>query len=417
MSALAAFAMNVVIARIFGAAEAGIFFLSVTIVLAASVVSRFGMDNTLIRFVSPAWEQGDYSRALGVSLQGFGIVAVIGAVVTAFLYLTAENLAIYAFNEPALTSTLKLMAFSIIPFSLLWVLSGTLKAVKLPARANFIEAGVIPLVFCSVVFLIISTNSGANLDTVAAVYLLATFIGAGIGLFFFFRRLDCASNTVTIPVTELANSASTLMWVAILNFIVMWSSSIFLGVYADAEAVGLYNVAHRTAALISFVLIVFNSVTSPRFASLYHEGRLDELEKLAVRTAITMTVAAAPVLISMTMFPEWVLSIFGDEYKPASILLLIIAIGQFINVITGSVGYLLIMSGNGHLMRNTMVFTACLAIFLNVILVERYGAIGAAITTTVSLASQNLLAAWFVYKKMGIRTIPGWRYVNRLRFV
>lgn len=68
-----------------------------------------------------------------------------------------------------------------------------------------------------------------------------------------------------------------------------------------------------------------------------------------------MIALAVPVLAFMVFFPEFLMGLFGEEYKVAAPLLQILAIGQFINVITGSVGYLLNMTGH----EKTCVMLCC----------------------------------------------------------
>jgi len=60
-----------------------------------------------------------------------------------------------------------------------------------------------------------------------------------------------------------------------------------------------------------------------------------------------MNIAAAliPVLIC-TLFPVFVLNFFGEEFVAAAPLLVVLSLGQLINVATGSVGFLLLMSGH-----------------------------------------------------------------------
>lgn len=408
-----AFVMNIAIARALGANDAGIFFLSLTVVMAASVFTRFGMDNALMRFVSPLWEQKQFQNVLGVSLQGLGIVGGIGLMVTVLLYSVADFLAIDVFKEPKASAVFHMMAFAVLPFSLVFVFSGILKAVRLPALASVIEAGVIPFLVTVTMQIALFFGSKADLDMAVSSYFMATILGMLSGLYFFMKRIPKISQPTIMPFRELFNSGHPLMWVAGLNFATTWSSSLFLGVFSDASSVGLYNVAHRTAILISFVLIVVNSVTVPRFAVLYSQNKLIELERLAVKSALLTSLVAFPVFVVVWFLPEQILSIFGKEFSGAATLLLIVATGQFVNVFTGSVGHLLVMTGNERLMRNNMLFTAGLSLVLNVLMVVRFGAVGAAITTSVCLATQNIISAWFVYRKLGIRTIPGWAFVNR----
>ena len=63
--------------------------------------------------------------------------------------------------------------------------------------------------------------------------------------------------------------------------------------------------------------------------------------------------------------------------------------------------------------RNNVTFVAILNITLNLALVPHYGIVGAGFATAISLIAQNLIAAYLVWKHLGIVTIPsGWLYRN-----
>ena len=107
----------------------------------------------------------------------------------------------------------------------------------------------------------------------------------------------------------------------------------------------------------------------------------------------------------MLLFPEFLLGFFGAEYRQASLILQILVIGQFINVITGSVGFLLNMSGHEKDMRNVVFFSGPLSLGLGFFLTPIYGTTGAAIATAIALASQNLIAVYMVKKRLGFNTL------------
>jgi O-antigen/teichoic acid export membrane protein len=86
-------------------------------------------------------------------------------------------------------------------------------------------------------------------------------------------------------------------------------------------------------------------------------------------------------------------------------LLRILAIGQFISVSSGSVAYLLNMTGHEKDMRNVLTVNAVLTIVLALILNPIYGAIGSAVASAIGIASTNLMAIGFVKKRLGFTTL------------
>jgi len=95
------------------------------------------------------------------------------------------------------------------------------------------------------------------------------------------------------------------------------------------------------------------------------------------------------------------MELFGNGFEDAAVLLMILAVGQFVNVATGSVGYLLNMSGHERDMNLVTLFTGPLTIILVALLSNYYGVMGAAIATAVGVSVQNLGALVLVKVRMG----------------
>ena len=78
-----------------------------------------------------------------------------------------------------------------------------------------------------------------------------------------------------------------------------------------------------------------------------------------------------------------------------------LTVGQLVNVTCGSVGCLLVMTGNEKIMRNIILITAAMNIILNVLLVREYGPIGVAYATAFSTVMWNIWAMVSVKKRLG----------------
>jgi O-antigen/teichoic acid export membrane protein len=115
-------------------------------------------------------------------------------------------------------------------------------------------------------------------------------------------------------------------------------------VWRPASDVALYNVAHRTAFLTTLMLTSVNSIAAPKFAELYHTRDLEALGATARDSARMMVVLALPVLLTFVFVPGFVMGLFGPEFEVGASVLVILALGQFVNVSTGSVGFVLIMT-------------------------------------------------------------------------
>jgi O-antigen/teichoic acid export membrane protein len=114
-----------------------------------------------------------------------------------------------------------------------------------------------------------------------------------------------------------------------------------------------------------------------------------------------MVLLVMPVIAVMLIVPDFIMGLFGDEFVVAGNLLAIMAIGQFINVATGSVGFLLNMSGHERDFRRVTMFAGPLTIILSYVFIVQWGVIGAAVATAVGLSLQNIGALFMVRKRLG----------------
>jgi O-antigen/teichoic acid export membrane protein len=405
------FGFNIVMARLLGAEGAGVYYLAYSATLLATVLGRLGLDNAMLRFSAANASQGNWSKVAGVYRRGMLISLGASAMVTLVIVLNATWIASGIFKELALVAPLRLMALSITPWSLLTLHAEMLKSLEKIVAATVAQAAGVPLI--ALLIFVVVGNSWGTMGAVAA-YVTATTIVLFTSILLWrqatpqLRDLPGNFDTSLLVATSLP-----LFWVMLTDLTMNIADTFFLGFWATSEAVGIYGVAKRTAVLTVFILIAVNSIVAPKFAALYAAGDHDALGAVARRSAALVTVLATPALLLFILLPGKVLLIFGPEFVEGAAALTILAIGQFVNAATGSVGYLLIMTGHEKLVRNNVVGSAALNIMLMVILVPPCGIVGAAIATAVNLAVMNLVSTFLVYRKLGIMTLPIPGFIRR----
>jgi O-antigen/teichoic acid export membrane protein len=102
-------------------------------------------------------------------------------------------------------------------------------------------------------------------------------------------------------------------------------------------------------------------------------------------------VVALPILVSMAVLREPLLSLFGKGYEAGATPLVLLVIGQLVLNAAGPLTAVINLSGHPRvtLFDNVLVFGSNLV--LCIILVPRYGMAGAATSTLVALCSVTLL--------------------------
>lgn len=398
------FGFSVLLARLFGAEGAGLYFLALTTTTIVATFGRFGLENTLLRFIAAHAANGEWGAVRGVYRKGMGIALATSVMLSVLLFAVTPQIAIRLFNKPELVAPLHWMTLAITPFALMFLHGEALKGLKCIRDSQLVQGVALPAMTCLGLYCI---GSRFGVEGAAWVYLAAASIGAICGAFLWRYHIPpLGKDTASFETRHIFDSCIPLLWVQVMILVNNWTAMLSLGVWASKADVGIFGAALRTAMLTSFILASVNSIAAPKFSALFSRGDFSGLATTARKSATMMTAFASPILLVFIGAPGWVMRLFGPEFCSGGLFLGIMAIGQFINVATGSVGYLLIMSGNERLMRNNTIVVGILTIILNLILVPHFGTIGAAVATAISMAMLNLGAFYLVWKKLGIWTIP-----------
>jgi O-antigen/teichoic acid export membrane protein len=291
---------------------------------------------------------------------------------------------------------------AIAPVAMLVIQAEFFKAVGSPATGTFSQAVVPPLLLLTA-SIVLWLQGAATVHAVFLAYVtaavaavalaMATWRGRPRGIW----RERGAFDTV-----RLLRTSMPLLLVNSMTLMLGWTDVLVLGIWRDAGEVGIYGIAMRVALLTTFILSAINVVVAPQFAALHAQGNTAALRRLAQQSAVWTLLTAAPVILILLLVPDLILQIFGPQFREGAGPLRILALGQLVNVATGSVGALLVMTGHEKLMRNIVAVSAALNLLGALALVPHYGPIGAAISTACALAFMNVVSWLTVRKKLHI---------------
>ncbi len=402
------FAMHVILSRALGPEGAGLFYLGLTLMMAGAAIGKFGLDTALMRFAGSAAKDGDMATVRGLYVQASLLSAAIALAVSALLLTAAGWLAEALFDNPALEPVLALLALGLTPYSLIWVQSGTLKAVDRAVAATWVESALLPLLMA------LSAGAMAWQGLLSPGRAAACYAGFSLlvwlaGILIFRRGAGARGAGRRRPWPELFAVALPLALIDGMNFLLAWAIIPILGAVAPESEVGIFNAAHRLSIQLSIVLVVFGGIMAPRFAASHARGDLAALEAQAARTTTLMALAAVPAGLLFLAWPGVVGLIFGADFAAGGTILQILAIGQLYNLLSGPAGYVLVMSGHQRSMRNILAGTLLISLPLIWLLAARHGGAGAAVGVSFGLVLQNTLALWAVHRHLGIIGLPGLR--------
>lgn len=393
---------NLILARYVGAEGVGLLFLGLTVVGLAGIVARLGLDSIIVREVAPHASAGQWAAVGAIAKASMRIGLISSSLCTALLWLAAPVLADAVFNKPALTQVLYWLTLTVLPATLAMFYSELLRGAHRFIESQLAQVFISPLVTVVVLFVAgqafgLSAAMAAHIAGNIAALLLAYLAWRG-----WMTPHNSGGETPAGLTARLLRSGNPLLWVALLNTLVGTVDVLILGALGSAADVGVYGIAARLAMLTTFILLAVNSYAAPKFAVFHRNNDLAGLAHYAVRSTRLTLLIASPILFVLVAMPKLVLSLFGPQFEQGAWVLVILALGQIINVATGSVGQILIMTGNERILRSCSIASVLITIVLHFSLIPNFGVMGAAFSTMAGGVMLNILATLSVQKKLGM---------------
>jgi O-antigen/teichoic acid export membrane protein len=418
------FLATLVTTRYYGADALGVASLVFVILNFANIIGKAGMETAGLRFISEYHSQNKPEKVKEVYIKAVLIILCVSIPVGAILYFIAPYLANNIYHKPYLESFIRSQGFLVPPLALSYLNWECLRALKKVGWYMFYNSvslylfiTLLMMGFClyygsSHVPLDLRNEITVNVQNISIflTFLLSTIAWLSSSNFFKVKT------EITLSYKILLNVAFPMLLAGSIFFIQNWMATLILGKYGTDKDVGVFNAVTKVASISSIFLYAINSISAPKFTELFSKNDLPGLQKFVTKSTMMIFITSLPVLFIFCLCPGYILSYFGGEFRAGSTSLIIMTIGQFLSMMSGSVGYLLVMTGFQRVYQNIITFTSIINLVLCFILIPPYGILGAAISNAVTVALWNFIAVAAIKKKLNIITVyfPGINYLRRL---
>lgn len=199
-------------------------------------------------------------------------------------------------------------------------------------------------------------------------------------------------------------SSSIIIWsIAIFAQIYNGLDIVLLGVYRRAEEVGYFTIARRAIGGATLLMIFLANALLPRLSSTFSK----DIAQFAAATRkflkISMFLAVFVLLPLIALCGPIIYLTLGSEYLPAALPFKIMAVGFIFILFNLPCSTGLIAAGFEKEVLKQVLASAVLSVTSNIILMPRYGMVGASISFVLA-ESLALAWIWWVYhKKIGIK--------------
>ena len=163
------------------------------------------------------------------------------------------------------------------------------------------------------------------------------------------------------------------------------SNKIVIRELLDNNTTGIYSLAYSFASVLSSIWVALNNSWVPYYYEYTRENRIEELKKRALRYLELFSVLT----IGFVFLSREVYYIFaGKEYWPGTKLIPIFAVGFYMTFLYSFPVNYEFYHKKTKLIALGTVMSAMLNIFLNIILLQWFGVIGASLATAIALGAQ-----------------------------
>lgn len=402
---LAGYILNFVLALYFSAEGVGIYAILWTMIVIASVISKLGFDTAIVRFIASYVSEKKWQNIPKIYTVAIKHTVFSGIVVSAIVIFLAPFFSHTFFDNSPNYLFIILITLGILPLSILQINAETIRGLKKVGMYSALQNGTINTII--ILAIVISHFVFPDRIIIPIAIVIALYV---VMIFSFF---PLTKNIKALPkVPHIINKHKKVLHITIpmlfsssLFMVMNWTDTLMLSYFMQESIVGVYNTALKIASLNSVVLIAINTIAMPKYAELFKSDKKRFKFFIKQTTTLIFTISL-PIVIVLMLFPEFLLSIFGEDFIIGKTALFILAFGQFISSISGSTINILNMTGNEKTAQFILLFSTTINFVLNAILIPQYGLIGAAIATAFTMVLWNVLAVIAIYRKYKFLTYP-----------
>ena len=185
--------------------------------------------------------------------------------------------------------------------------------------------------------------------------------------------------------------SAAVFGVSLLEFLLAQADKIMLGIFLDVRQVGIYAISGALVGFVPVVLQSVNQIFSPTIADLHARGERALLGRLFQTLTKWIIGLTLPLAVVMIVDAKPLMRLFGPAFEAGWMVLILGTLGQLINAGVGSVGYLLLMSGNQRRLIRVQAMMAVFVIAATAALVRPFGIVGVAAAAALTNAIANYL--------------------------
>ncbi|MFC7132395.1 MULTISPECIES: polysaccharide biosynthesis C-terminal domain-containing protein [Salinibaculum] len=388
VTSIVGFLATVYFARVLGASVLGKYYVIIALVAWLSIPTN-GVTTAIAKRMSEEIEQGEFLTA-GFLLNGFLAIAITVTVITfrghlntyIGLEIALFVLLVFLGNIGFLSITGSLKGQHLVTYS------GLLKTfdriVRVTAQLLFVALGysVIALVSGHVIGLVLAVAAGLLLSRVE----------------FALPRLSHLQGIA---------SYAKYSWLGNMKGKTFaWMDTLILSLFVSSGLIGIYEVSWRLASVLILVSNAVQQTLFPEMSRVAMEDNTDRMLNLLNEGLFAAGLFVIPGLIGALILGPKILRIYGPEFVKGNVVLIVLITARGIDAYGTQFENLINAFDRPDLMFKVNFLFILTNVTLNLVLINLYGWVGAAIATAVSSLLVIVFGYYYVSKLLGKPDIP-----------
>jgi len=401
------FGVQILMVRYLSKTDYGAFAYALSIVALGETIATIGLDRAITRFVPIYHEQRDYNKLFGTILLVVSTISVLGFAMILLIFGFQGLLTRSFVNDPQAVTLLVIM-IALSPLQALNGLLMSLLAIFGKPRAIFFRKYMLgPALKLAVVLLLVWWHG--DVFFLASGQVVAGIMGTVVYIAILWRvmrdeRLFEHFNfqSLIMPAREIFAFTIPLLTSDLVYTLMNSSDAVLLEHFRGTADVAAFRVVQPTAGLNQLVIGSFTLLFTPLAARLFARNDREGLNNLYWQTAIWMAVLSFPIFaVTFSLAKPITVLLYEKRYADSAVILALLSFGYYFNTALGFNGLTLKVFGKLRYIVVINLLAAAINVGINLLLIPRYGALGAAIGTCGTLVAYN------IFKQAGLQLGTG----------
>ncbi len=416
MASLIAYVIRIVLARNLGPEEFGLFYAVFTFVVFFLFFRDLGFSQALVKYIADFNVGTQVGKIKSAILTTFYFQMASSIIFAVVFYFIAPYLAVHYFKNVEAASILRIFIFYVFGSVFFIISKDTLlgfQRTALFSLGEFLKNGA--------VLLLISLFFYFNYSVYAPVY--AFGVVCFLLFLFYFPLLLREFSFFKTKSTDFGVVSKKMIFFAIPVFatavggkIIGYIDTLMLTYFRSLTEVGIYNVILPTSLLFLYCGTAISSVILPMASELWVKNDKKRLIEGIRILYHYLFVGILPLVGVLFVFASFILQVFfGKEYVVGALALQILLGGVFLYALSVTNQSVFAAIGKPQVVTMIIFISAVVNVGLNLILIPRYGIMGAAISTSVCYVVAFVISVWKMKCYLGIE-VP-WKQWLKLVFV